>query len=143
MSGPTFQETGAANVGLYDQRMALGWVQKYIHLFGGDSSRVTAMGESAGAGSIIHHITAYGGAQRPGKLPFQQAVLQSASVHNPVQSKLLEEQLFQTFLAAAGVDTLDEARQLPSETLQLANKKVIYNAPFGLYIFRKQNSNIY
>jgi cholinesterase len=143
LSGPTFQETGTANVGLYDQRTALDWVQKYIHLFGGDSSRVTVMGESAGAGSIMHHITAYGGAQGPGKLPFQQAVMQSASVHNPVQSKLLEEELFQTFLAAAGVDTLDEARQLPSETLQLANKEVIYGAPFGLYIFRKQNSIVY
>jgi carboxylesterase type B len=128
---------------LYDQRIAPDWVQKYIHLFGGGFSRVTVKGESAGAGSIMHHITAYGGAQGPGKLPFQQAVLQSASVHNPVQSKLLEGELFQTFLAAAGVDTLDEARQLPSETVQLENKKVVYNAPFGLYNFRKQNSIIY
>jgi len=66
--------------------------------------------------------------------------MQSASVHNPVQSKLLEEQVFQSFLAAANVSTLDEARLLPSLTLQLANKKVI-NSPvtsaFGLYTFRK------
>jgi cholinesterase len=85
----------------------------------------------------MHHITAYGGAKGVGQLPFQQAVMQSASIHNPTQSKLLEEQVFQSFLDAAGVSTLDEARQLPSETLQLANKKIIFSAPFGLYIFRK------
>ena len=140
MSGPTFQKSGTANVGLYDQRLALEWVQRYIHLFGGDSSKVTLIGESAGAGSIMHHIAAYGGTKGPGQLPFQQAVLQSASVHNPVQSKLLEEQVFQSFLAAANVSTLDEARLLPSGALQLANKKVI-NSPvtsaFGLNTFRK------
>jgi cholinesterase len=89
------------------------------------------MGESAGAGSIMHHIAAYGGAQGPGKLPFQQAVLQSASIHSLVQSKLLEEELFQTFLAAAGVDTLDEARQLPSETLQLRTRNSFTMLHFG------------
>ena len=98
------------------------------------------MGESAGAGSIMHHITSYGRTKGPGQLPFQQAVLQSASIHNPVQSKLLEENVFQNFLAAANVSTLDEARLLPSETLQLANKKIIYSAAFGLYIFRKNLS---
>ncbi|KKY14853.1 putative carboxylesterase family protein [Diplodia seriata] len=49
------------NAALHDQRLALRWVQSHIHLFGGDRARVTAMGESAGAGAIAHHITAYGG----------------------------------------------------------------------------------
>ena len=57
LSGPTFQENGAANAGLLDQRFALEWVQQYIHLFGGDKDRVTVFGESAGGGSIMHQIT--------------------------------------------------------------------------------------
>jgi cholinesterase len=137
LSGPTFQKNGTPNVGLLDQRSALTWIQKYIHLFGGDPDRVTVIGESAGAGSIMHHITSYGGAKGPGQLPFKQAIMQSASIHNPTQSKLLEERVFQSFLEGAGASTLEEARGLPSETLQLANKKIIFSAPFGLYIFRE------
>ena len=53
-AGPSYQaEGGVSNLGLYDQRFALEWVQKYIHLFGGDKDRVTVFGESAGGGSIM------------------------------------------------------------------------------------------
>jgi carboxylesterase type B len=40
--GPSFQaEGGVSNLGLYDQRMALEWIQENIHLFGGDKNRVS------------------------------------------------------------------------------------------------------
>ena len=52
---------GVVNAGILDQQLVLQWVQQYIHLFGGDHSRVTIFGESAGAGSVMLHDIAYGG----------------------------------------------------------------------------------
>jgi carboxylesterase type B len=52
---------GSINNGLKDQRKALEWVQKYIHLFGGDPGHVTMGGDSAGAQSVNLQVTAYGG----------------------------------------------------------------------------------
>ncbi|KAF1938869.1 triacylglycerol lipase-like protein [Clathrospora elynae] len=49
------------NNGLKDQRQALKWVQKHIHEFGGDPGHVTLGGASAGAGSVVLQLTAYGG----------------------------------------------------------------------------------
>lgn len=42
------KKDGSLNSGIHDQILALQWVQKYIEIFGGDPSRVTIAGKSAG-----------------------------------------------------------------------------------------------
>lgn len=117
------------NAGLYDQLLALRWVQENIHLFGGDKDRVTVMGASAGAGSIMHHITSHGG---QGEGPyFNQAVLFSPAflpaptMYNPLEAT-------RDFLSLLNVSSVAEARDLPSETLIATNALQIYShATYG------------
>ena len=61
LGGEEVKEGGALNAGILDQRLLLQWVQQHIDKFGGDPSHVTIDGASAGAGSVLHHLTAYGG----------------------------------------------------------------------------------
>ncbi|KAH0541691.1 hypothetical protein FGG08_003854 [Glutinoglossum americanum] len=132
LAGPTLQSNGSANVGLLDQRLALEWVQKYIHLFGGDPKRVTVFGESAGGGSIMHQITAYGGIQGDGVVPFQQAIMQSPGFL-PLPSLFQQEESFNGFLKFLGVNTIEEARKLPTKDLALASSLMVINATYGTY----------
>ena len=49
------------NAGILDQAFALEWVQQHVLKFGGDPTRVTIAGESAGGGSVMLHAMAKGG----------------------------------------------------------------------------------
>lgn len=72
-SSPELPLTGH-NLGFLDQRAGLDWVQKNIRAFGGDPSKVTVFGESAGAESVDALITSY---PRDSCPPFWAAILES------------------------------------------------------------------
>ena len=62
---------GDLNAGFKDQSMAIRWVNEHISSFGGDPTKVTINGESAGGSSIELHLVAR---EKP---LFQQAIAQS------------------------------------------------------------------
>ncbi|KAF8167291.1 alpha beta-hydrolase [Crassisporium funariophilum] len=61
LAGKEVQDAGLGNLGLLDQRFALKWIQKYIHEFGGDKTKVTIWGQSSGSISVSLQMLAYGG----------------------------------------------------------------------------------
>ncbi|XP_007946910.1 cholinesterase [Orycteropus afer afer] len=66
------------NIGLFDQQLALQWIQKNIAAFGGNPKSVTLFGESAGAASVSFHLLS------PRSHPFfTRAILQSGSSNAP------------------------------------------------------------
>ena len=126
------QAQGAANLGLKDQRLALQWIQENIGAFGGDKSKVTIWGESAGAASVGAHTLAYGG--RDDGL-FRAAIAESGG---PLQFVLFPMQtsnaIFANVSAAAGcsgsADQLACLRAVPFETLNQA-LNITPSYPFG------------
>lgn len=119
------EKEGLPNAGLYDQRAVFQWIQDYGGLIGGDKSQVSAWGDSAGASSILHHLTAFGGTQDP---LFSSAVLRSPATFLSFDRAGKQEQTFQDFArragcAGKGVACLRNAR---AEALEAANKAIFY-----------------
>ena len=75
----TGDEYGPGNNGLWDQHLAIRWVHENINAFGGDSSRITIFGESAGAVSVVFQSVFEGNEGL-----FQRAISQSGSITSPL-----------------------------------------------------------
>lgn len=92
------------------------------------------MGESAGGGSVMHQITAYGGLNGT---PFHQAIVQSPGFQM-TPSSYHQESIFNKFINFANVSTLQEARGLSSKKLQLVNAQIVGESyPYGTFTFSK------
>ncbi|PAV56196.1 hypothetical protein WR25_09512 [Diploscapter pachys] len=81
------------NMGLWDQLLALKWVHKNIDLFGGDPTRITLFGESAGAASVNMHMLSARSTPY-----FNRAIIQSGSVTAPWAIESRQTALMRTLI---------------------------------------------
>ena len=111
----------SGNYGLMDQQAALSWVQRNIDKFGGDPSRVTIFGQSAGAESVLVHV-----ASPASKGLFRQGIVESGpfwangAIINATHPKADAEQSgveYAKSLGYSGPDAIAQMRKLSPDAL--------------------------
>ncbi|KAI5357599.1 putative carboxylesterase, type B, carboxylesterase type B, carboxylesterase type B, active [Septoria linicola] len=132
LAGSAVQQDGNANAGLLDQQFALNWVKQHAKQFGGDPNRISVIGESAGAASILHQITSNGGGQ--GVLAFQKAIIQSPAFF-PVDDTSQTDTTARNLLRYLGVSSLSDARKTSFNAMYAANAQQVGDSPYGLFTY--------
>ena len=123
------RESGHAsgNYGLLDQIAGLRWIRKNIAKFGGDPSKVTLLGHSAGGFSVSMLA-----ASPEAKGLFRGVISESGANFMPpqdsawgggsIQTLRMSEAAGQAWLEALGAPTLAAARALPAEKVEEAQR---------------------
>ncbi|KAJ3828456.1 Alpha/Beta hydrolase protein [Lentinula raphanica] len=138
LAGSKVKENGDLNAGLLDQDFALRWVQTHISKFGGDPSKVTIWGESAGAGSVLQHIVAQDGQTNPQL--FRGAITSSTFLpsqyifNDSIPEMLYSEVVSQTECSSAA-DSLACLREVDAAVLGVLNNNINADGFFGTFLF--------
>jgi para-nitrobenzyl esterase len=97
----------SGNYGLMDQQFALNWVKRNISAFGGNASKVTIFGESAGGFSVCAHL-----ASPTARGLFSRAITESGPCTEPLPTLATAEANGAAFGASLGCTTAACLRSL-------------------------------
>ncbi|KAJ7885901.1 Alpha/Beta hydrolase protein [Mycena olivaceomarginata] len=134
LAGSAVKKNGALNAGLLDQDFALRWISK----FGGDPSKVTIWGISAGAGSVLQQVIAHDGRTEPQL--FRAAITSSSFLPSQYRFDDPIPELDPTFISnlsscATATNSMSCLRAVDATTLEAVNTNITTSAFFGTFVF--------